>query len=62
MKYLLLFAALGAAGWFGWNREPGLVGEPAPEIQVNHWVQEPPETSLGDMRGRIVFLEFWASW
>jgi len=34
----------------------------APEIEVKSWMNNPPGTSLEDLRGRVVFLEFWATW
>ncbi len=38
-----------------------LVGQAAPEIEVADWVQGRP-TSLADQLGKVVLLEFWASW
>ena len=38
------------------------VGAPAPEIEAKTWFNEPAGTSLEDLRGRVVFLEFWATW
>lgn len=38
-------------------------GAPAPEIEVKSWLNAPAEgTNLEDLRGRVVFLEFWATW
>ncbi len=34
----------------------------APEIEARDWLNKPPGTSLADLRGRVVFLEFWATW
>ncbi|MDP6850070.1 MAG: hypothetical protein QGH51_02985 [Planctomycetota bacterium] len=34
----------------------------APEIEAKSWMNNPPGTSLEDLRGRVVFLEFWATW
>ena len=39
----------------------GLIGQPAPEIAVETWVQGRP-TTLAELRGRVVLLEFWATW
>lgn len=38
-----------------------LIGEPAPEILVKHWINSGP-LSLETLRGRVVMLEFWATW
>ncbi len=37
------------------------VGDPAPEIQAGYWVNSPP-LRLEALRGRIVIVEFWATW
>ena len=38
-----------------------LIGQPAPEILVKHWINSEP-LSLEAMRDRVVLLEFWATW
>lgn len=38
-----------------------LIGEPAPEILVKHWINSEP-LSLESLRGRVLLLEFWATW
>lgn len=38
-----------------------LIGEPAPEIMVKHWINS-EELSLEALRGRVLLLEFWATW
>jgi thiol-disulfide isomerase/thioredoxin len=42
-------------------RQLALVGTEAPEIAVREWIQGEPAT-LADLRGRVVLLEFWATW
>jgi thiol-disulfide isomerase/thioredoxin len=37
-----------------------MVGTPAPEIDVVRFTGEP--TSLGELRGKIVVLDFWGTW
>ena len=38
-----------------------LLGQPAPEISVKEWIRGEP-TTLADLRGQVVLLEFWATW
>ncbi len=38
-----------------------LIGGIAPEIQIKTWISGGPVT-LDEMRGRVVLLEFWATW
>jgi thiol-disulfide isomerase/thioredoxin len=38
-----------------------LMGEMAPEISIKTWISGGPVT-LDDLRGRVVLLEFWATW
>jgi thiol-disulfide isomerase/thioredoxin len=38
-----------------------LLGQPAPEIDVADWVLGEP-ASLADLQGKVVLLEFWATW
>ena len=42
-------------------RQVSLIGEPAPEITIRDWIIGEPVT-LSDLRGRVVLLEFWATW
>ena len=37
-----------------------LEGRPAPEISTDTWIGD--ETSLEDSRGKVVVLDFWATW
>ena len=39
-----------------------LLGEPAPELtDIDQWFPGQPQT-LADMRGKVVLLDFWATW
>jgi len=38
-----------------------LIGETAPKVFVKAWINRGPVT-LEDLRGRVVLLEFWATW
>jgi len=51
----LVFGAAHAA------QAPALVGKAAPEISVQDWLNSPPLT-LAALRGKIVVVEFWATW
>ena len=37
-------------------------GDVAPEIEVKDWFNSPPGYSLADLRGRVILLEYWATW
>jgi thiol-disulfide isomerase/thioredoxin len=36
-------------------------GEVAPELSIAKWIDQPP-VKLSDLRGRVVLLDFWATW
>ena len=38
-----------------------LLGEAAPELVVDKWIDQTP-VRLADLRGRVVLLDFWATW
>ncbi|MBD0370613.1 MAG: TlpA family protein disulfide reductase [Pyrinomonadaceae bacterium] len=42
-------------------RQVALLGTQAPEISVKDWILGEPAT-LESLRGRVVLLEFWATW
>lgn len=54
-----------AAGWVTQIRDraiqAALIGREAPEIAIQTWINSAPLT-LADLRGRVVLLEFWATW
>jgi cytochrome c biogenesis protein CcmG/thiol:disulfide interchange protein DsbE len=52
---MLVFGAAHAA------QAPSLVGKAAPEVSVQDWLNTPPLT-LAALRGKIVVVEFWATW
>jgi thiol-disulfide isomerase/thioredoxin len=38
------------------------VGSMAPEVDAKEWFNPPPATTLAELRGKVVFVEFWATW
>ena len=38
-----------------------LQGEVAPEITISKWIEQAP-LKISDLRGRVVLLDFWATW
>ncbi len=42
-------------------RQLALIGQPAPEIAIKDWLSGEAAT-LESLRGRVVLLEFWATW
>jgi thiol-disulfide isomerase/thioredoxin len=38
------------------------VGQPAPEISAKEWLNIKASPTLGSLRGKVVLLEFWATW
>ncbi|MDT5123975.1 MAG: hypothetical protein QOC96_3457 [Acidobacteriota bacterium] len=42
-------------------RQVALLAAEAPEISIKHWIRGEPAT-LASLRGRVVLLEFWATW
>lgn len=42
-------------------RQLEILGSRAPEISIQTWIQGEPVT-LRELRGRVVLLEFWATW
>ncbi len=46
---------------------PGLhaqiwVGADAPDFEAKGWYNDPPGTNLEELRGRVVYMEFWQTW
>lgn len=39
----------------------GLLGRPAPQLDLDKWLVGNPVT-FADLRGRVVMVEFWATW
>lgn len=57
-------ARAAAAGYYQLRdrqRQVALHGHPAPEIDVQDWIMG-TQTTLAELRGNVVLLEFWAGW
>ena len=62
MRTLLLSALFLAASAGEASAQLG-PGATAPEIEAKEWWNAPAAgTTLEELRGRVVFLEFWATW
>jgi thiol-disulfide isomerase/thioredoxin len=65
MKTLALMIAVAVAGLVALatvEAAPAtLVGKAAPEIQAAYWINS-PALKLADLKGKLVVLEFWATW
>ena len=62
MKRVLVSVVMvvGLLGLLGMAGRPPLVGGPAPEITLKNLQGQ--EVRLSDLRGKIVLLNFWATW
>jgi len=38
------------------------VGAKAPALDAKEWFNQPAGLDVEDLRGRVVFVEFWATW
>lgn len=39
-----------------------MIGKPAPEIDPMEWVNGEPFSTLADLKGKVVLIDFWAVW
>lgn len=44
------------------NVKPPEVGQPAPAISAKEWINLKAQPTLESLRGKVVLLEFWATW
>ncbi|HVG28547.1 MAG TPA: redoxin domain-containing protein [Pyrinomonadaceae bacterium] len=60
---LILGRIVPAVGYMTKRDDPlfGSQARPAPEIEVKDWIDQKP-TTLAAERGRVVLLDFWATW
>lgn len=59
MKFSSVFIFVLLFPVYGWTAEPG---DPAPECTLPHLNDENNSFSLSELKGKVVFLDFWASW
>ncbi|OGG55879.1 MAG: hypothetical protein A3F84_21340 [Candidatus Handelsmanbacteria bacterium RIFCSPLOWO2_12_FULL_64_10] len=45
-----------------WGDKKGFVGKAAPEVALASSLNSAGKPSLSDLRGKVVLLEFWATW
>jgi hypothetical protein len=43
-------------------QQSGLIGKPAPPINAKEWINGTEKLTLEDFKGKIIFLEFTATW
>ena len=58
--FVSVVMVVGLLGLLGMAGRPPLVGGPAPEITLKNLQGQ--EVRLSDLRGKIVLLNFWATW
>jgi thiol-disulfide isomerase/thioredoxin len=39
-----------------------MIGQPAPEIDPMEWINGEPLSTLADLKGKVVLVDFWAVW
>ena len=39
-----------------------LTGQKAPGFDVKRWINPPEGNSVEDLRGKVLLVEFWATW
>lgn len=59
MKFSPVFFALIFYPLCSWSAEPG---DPAPECSLPYLAEDGGTVSLSHLKGKVVFLDFWASW
>ena len=58
--------ALAKEGYWGkedtWAVHGEMLGKPMPALDLSGWVDEKKQLSADDMKGKIVVVDFWATW
>jgi hypothetical protein len=52
------FSVVLAGGVMTVAAQPARLGQPAPDVAGDRWINSPPLTIVG-LRGRVVLVEFW---
>ena len=59
-------AALAKEGYWGkedtWAVHEKMLGKPMPELELSDWVDENKKLTPEDMKGKIVVVDYWATW
>lgn len=59
-------AALAKEGYWGekdtWAVHEPMLGKPMPELELSDWVDEKKKLTADDMKGKIVVVDYWATW
>jgi thiol-disulfide isomerase/thioredoxin len=57
---------LAKEGYWGkesnWKKHEKLMGKPMPKLELSDWVDEKKKVEPADMKGKIVVVDFWATW
>ena len=53
---MLVAAASARAEW------KDITGEKAPSFGVERWIHPPDGDTIEDLKGKVVLIEFWATW
>lgn len=58
--------ALAKEGYWGekdtWAVHEPMLGKPMPELELSDWVDEKNKLTADDMKGKIVVVDYWATW
>ncbi len=60
LGFALLLLAVTPSAWASSSKE--FTGSAAPDFTIEEWRNGTGESRLSDFRGRVVLLEFWATW
>jgi thiol-disulfide isomerase/thioredoxin len=59
-------ATLAKEGYWGekdtWAVHEKMLGQPMPELALSGWADEKRKLTADDMRGKIVVVDYWATW